>query len=409
MKNILNTLVAFILIFFVLPNAVSASTLYLSPRGSSIYSGNVTSVQIRLSAGTDAVNGVSAYLSYPADKLDVAWVSPGSAFAIEAEKSYGGGIIKISRGNINPVSGDVNVGTIGFKGKGTGAAAVSFIGGSAAPRASDSSDSLNLGASRGGVFNVVAGGAPPKPAQASSTKTPPDSQVAQLLINDIKITSVSSSSAIISWKTNGEADSLVDYGLEQDKYFLNTSDAKLTLDHNLKLENAFLTAGLKLHFKIKSKDAEGREASSEDQVLQLLGYQVRVKVLDEAGNPVSGIEVWLYSEPAKAITDANGEAVFDNVSPGKHLAVVKSGEGDKPTEVEVSADSVSGTDAVIKINNTVNKSAIKGIPQLILAVAVIIIMLAVVAAVVVIWKRKKQGNPPTQGLYPKPPVVNNTS
>ncbi|MBI2338398.1 carboxypeptidase regulatory-like domain-containing protein [Candidatus Daviesbacteria bacterium] len=415
-----------IFIFFILPKTSFASTFYLSPGGGSVYTGGVTSVQIRLSTGGDAVNGASAYLSYPADKLDVAWVSGGSAFAIEAEKSFGGGIIKVSRGSINPVSGDVNVATIGFKGKSAGSAAVSFIGGSAAPRASDSSDSLNLGGSRGGVYNVVAGGAPAKPAQASSTKASPGNNIAQLLISDIKATA-SVSSATIAWKTNGEADSVVEYGLEQDKYFLNASDAKLTLDHSLKLENAFLTPGLKLHFRIKSKDAEGHETSSEDQILQLLGYQVKVKVVDEAGNPLSGVEVWLYSEPVKAVTDANGEATFDNVSPGKHLAVVKSGDGDRSTEIEVSADSApvaasealpgtaSGTAAtvkpaaVIKISSAAKQPVTLGVPQQILAVLVITIILAAAGAVVILKRRKKQGSPPNPEPYPKPPAVNNTS
>lgn len=404
-------------IFLLLPKSAFASTLYLSPGGGTIYTGGVTSVQIRLSAGGDAVNGVSAFLSYPADKLDVAWVSAGGAFAIDAERTYGGGIIKVSRGNINPVSGDVNVATIGFRGKSAGSAAVSFIGGSQAPRASDSSDSLNLGGSRGGVFNVVAGGAPVKAAQENPKNTSPGTPAVQLLISDIKVTSVSTNSAEVTWKTNSDSDSLVDYGLEKDKYFLSASDGNLTLNHSIKLENPFLTAGQKLHFRVKSKDSGGREASGEDQTLQLTGYQVRVKVVDEAGNPVSGVEVQLYSDPIKAVTGTNGEAVFENISPGRHLAVVKSANGDQSTEVQVLATtSQKATYSQIKINK---KPAIGWNSPQVLVAAGLITVLAVGGVIVIFKRRKKKAGPPSGGVtapvmvtpvnitnLPRPPVTN---
>lgn len=419
MSNVLLFLASVLLMLFVIPKSTLASTLYLSPGSGNIYIGGTTSVQVRLNAGGDAVNGVSAFLSYPADKLDVAWVSSGSAFAIEAEKTYGGGIIKISRGNIGGVTGNVNVATIGFRGKSAGSATVAFIGGSQAPRASDSSDSLNLGGSRGSVFNVIAGS--PPAAKTGTTKASPGTAIAQLLINEIRITDISTNSAVISWKTNGESDSLVDYGVEKDKYFLSASDGNLTLNHSIKLENPFLTAGKKLHFRIKSKDNEEREVGSEDQTLQLVGYQVRIKVVDEADNPVSGVEVWLYSEPLKAVTDANGEAIFDNVALGQHLAVVKSSNGDQSVEVQVSENnalSVSDNTLVSTASATVaskgpvystikisrKSTAFWALPQILLP-AGLIIVLAAGGVIVFIKRRKKKADPPTSSGTTAPVMV----
>lgn len=434
MKKFIYILIVFF-IFLILPKSAFASTLTLSPASGSIYIGSVTSVQVRLNAGGDSVNAVSAFLSYPADKLEVAWVTPGSAFAIEAEKSFGSGVIKISRGNLSGVSGNVNVATIGFRGKSAGSATVAFIGGSAAPRASDSSDSLNLGGSSGGVFNVAAGA--PKPSPASSPVASSSSSITQLIISDLTATAVATNGATINWKTNGQSDSLVEYGVEKDKYFLSASDGNLSLNHSIKLENSFLTPGLEVHYRVKSKDDEEHEAVSEDQLLQLTGYQVVVQVVDEAGNPLPGLEVLLYSDPKKAVTDTKGEAVFNNVSPGKHIAVVKLANGQKTQEVEVFSPStinsdktatgtVSGATAqrkpnytVVKINPVVKQPATNlSFPQILVAVG-IIILLTIVAVVVIVIKKNNQSAPPSSPgggtaapqitVTPVDPNINNLS
>lgn len=403
-----------IVAFFLLPKSTFASTLYLSPGGGAISIGGITSIQVRLSAGGDAVNGVSAFLSYPADKLDVAWVSPGSAFAIEAEKSYGGGSIKISRGNISGVTGDVNVATIGFRGKSTGSATVSFVGGSAAPRASDSSDSLNLGGSRGGVYNVAAG--VPKPAAKASPSSSSGTQVTQLIISNVTVSAVSTNTATVSWQTNGKSDSFIEYGLEKDKYFLSTGSTQLATSHSLKLENALLGPGLKIHFRVKSKDSDNHEAMSEDQELQLTGYQVKIKVTDEAGNPLSGVEVWLYSDPVKAVTDTNGEAIFNNVSPGKHLAVVKAPDGDKSSEVLVAADTsgpAGSNYAVIKINKPVKQSPKIfpekiTLPQILALSAGIAVLLILIGTTMMLRRRKTRPPKPLDEVPGQPDIYNSS-
>ena len=147
LRKIILIIPIFIISSIVLSGSAFASTLHLSPSSSTVGVGSTMSVQVRLNTAGESVNGISAYLSYPADKLDVAWISYGSAFSIAAEGAYGGGGIRISRGNISGVSGNLLIATIGFRGKAQGSGTVSFIGGSAAPRASDSSDSLNLGGS----------------------------------------------------------------------------------------------------------------------------------------------------------------------------------------------------------------------------------------------------------------------
>ena len=278
MKIMLKTILSifsWILIYLFWVNSVSASTLYLSPGSGSINQGGTLAVQVRLNTQGEGVNAVSAYLSYPEDKLSVSYVKGGSSFAIEAENSFGGGAVKISRGSISPVSGNVTVATIGFKGKALGNATVAFIGGSAVPRASDSSDSLNLGASSGGAYKIVAQQAQQADQTAKASPTTAPKTAIQLIaekpkISDIKVGNIGTSSATINWKTDKPADSTVDYGLEKGKYFITNSDDKLVTEHSLNLPGQILTPGTKFYFRILAKDAQGNTGQSDDMDFQLL-------------------------------------------------------------------------------------------------------------------------------------------
>lgn len=254
----------FIFSFLIFVPYAKASTLYLSPGSTNMPAGSVVSVSVGINTGGESVNGVSAYLSYPSDKLEVAWVSAGSAFSIEAEATYGGGSIRISRGSISGVVGNVTVATIGFTGKAQGTATVAFVGGSAAPRTSDSSDSLNLGGSSGGVYTVIA----PLPI----TPTPTGGEVPKLLISNVKASAISTNSATITWETNEQSDSTLEFGLFAQDYFISISDKNLTFDHSIKVEGKALTPGTTFHFIVKSKDEAGNEAVSKDYTFKLKGF-----------------------------------------------------------------------------------------------------------------------------------------
>lgn len=146
-------LASFIL-FLYTANTSFASTFHLFSEKANINVGETIPVNVVIDTKGESVNGVSAFLSYPSDKLEVAWISYSEAFPVQAEESYENGIIKISRGSFTGEVGNVTIATIGLRGKVKGAATVSFINESAAPRTRDSSDSLNLGESSGKTFTV---------------------------------------------------------------------------------------------------------------------------------------------------------------------------------------------------------------------------------------------------------------
>jgi hypothetical protein len=390
---------AFLILIFsfliFVPHA-SASTLYLSPGSANIPQGSVVSVSIGLNTGGDSVNGVSAYLAYPADKLEVAWISYGGAFSIAAEGTYGGGGIKISRGSISGVTGSVNVATVGFRGKALGSATVAFIGGSGAPRASDSSDSLNLGGSSGGTFTVVA---PLSGGQAGKTATPSPAKDQKVPgISNINVSLISTTAATISWVTDEEASSVVEYGLQSNKYFLAAGDQALTTSHVVKIEGPVLSPGTIFHYRIRSKDTAGNEGVSADKTFKLKGYNVTLKILDKENKPLSKVQVLLYPEPDKSQTSPTGDVSFTDITAGKHVVVVKVNGFDRVSEIIVQDAPLS---QVFELNIDAKLTGLNYLYLGLIAVGLI----GLAALIVVFFLKRKQkltDNNPGQQIQPQP-------
>ncbi|MBI2049513.1 hypothetical protein HYT32_01185 [Candidatus Roizmanbacteria bacterium] len=147
-------LTSLVLVLFV-ANPAFASNFYLSSDSADITLGDaVVPVRVVIDTKSESVNGISAFLRYPNDKLEVAWISYGEAFPIQAAEINENGIIEISRGSIEGEVGNVTIATIGFKGISEGEGSISFTEGSAAPRTVDSTDSLNLEESVGKKFTI---------------------------------------------------------------------------------------------------------------------------------------------------------------------------------------------------------------------------------------------------------------
>ncbi len=111
-----------------------------------------------------------------------------------------------------------------------------------------------------------------------SSPKPPD-------IGAIIVTSITTDSAIISWTTDQPSDSFVEYG-ETPAFGSTASDAGLATSHSITLSS--LIPDRAYHFKVRSKNAEGRSASSGDNTFATLKFMART--LGDFGN-VTVIEV----------------------------------------------------------------------------------------------------------------------
>lgn len=317
----------FWLFAFVLAPVCEAANYYLSPSSTKIGVGETTGVQVRLNTNKEVVNAVSAYVSYPSDKLEVAYVSySGSAFAIAAENTFGGGLVKISRGNVSGVLGDLRVATIGFRAKTTGSANIGFTSGSAIVRESDSTNILN--GSSGSILNVT------KESQASAAS--PDSQKgATPVISDLKVDEVSTDSATITWTTDIDSDSSIEFGLDKDLYILSVNTPNLTKQHKVKVENPILLAGNIYHFIAKSKTDGGVEVRSEDSTFHLKGFNIMVRVENLLNRPLGGAEIYLDAESTNYKTGRDGKVLVSDVSPGNHILTVKFKGRERTQVIEV--------------------------------------------------------------------------
>jgi hypothetical protein len=153
--------------------AAGTPTMYLQPSSSSVSSGQVLSLAIRVDTGGQGTNAVQSDLTYTSSFLEFQSIdSNGSAYAIDAQSSGGNGSVSIARGNITDVTGDALVATVKFKVIATnGSGSVTFNNSSVLLRTSDSTDIL--GAKVNGSYSIPGSGAGTAPPPAASTTPPP--------------------------------------------------------------------------------------------------------------------------------------------------------------------------------------------------------------------------------------------
>ena len=302
----------------------AAGNFYLSPASKSVSQGASFAVAIRVNSSSP-INAVQANLSYPADKLNfVSISSAGSAFALQVESSAGNGSVRIARGLIGTTSGDKLIATVTFRAKvNSGSAVVSFAGGT---QAVNSSGGAVVTASSGGTYTFTNPPPPPPPPPPPDTVAPK--------ISDVKVTATSFKGATIEWKTDEDATSAVEFGVNT-KYGLAGETAGVTKAHKVTIVSEILIAGVTYHFRVKSADSAGNASVGQDGTFKTKGYLVRIKVVDNQGKPVQGAKVTLASEPQTTKTDKAGIATFSDVAAGKHLVTVETGGKVQTSSIDV--------------------------------------------------------------------------
>lgn len=261
---ILLVLISLTLIGF--PEIISAqsATLYFSPASGTFTEGESFWVALMVNTGTDAVNALAAYLTYPEDKLQPLGVdTAGSVIEMWAEKNFSGGRIEISGGVPTPgFSGVKKIIALGFKVKvSSGSATLTFSDDSAVVTDAENKDIFSLSTSGEGKYAFI-----PKPAAPSTPSTPstPSQTGAKPqppVISEIAVGGITQSGATIYWKTDQEANAVVEYGFTQ-AYGSSTTDDQLAKEHSLVISG--LSPEALYHFRVKSKTAAGKEAASED-------------------------------------------------------------------------------------------------------------------------------------------------
>jgi hypothetical protein len=145
---------------FLFANSAQASVLYFKPLGGNITPNVVFPVEIHLSSEpSESITSTSVYFNYPADKLEIVSVKAGSSFPVNLGNSYSNGTFAMTRNNINGVTGDVVVATVGFKAKMANTwAELTFVDGIKAALA-DNTETLDMDWTKKNIarFNIKEG------------------------------------------------------------------------------------------------------------------------------------------------------------------------------------------------------------------------------------------------------------
>jgi hypothetical protein len=108
-------------------------------------------------------------------------------------------------------------------------------------------------------------------------------------ITNINVIDIAENSVTVHWETDVRATSQVEYGKTPDYGFNTTLDVRLSFHHYVTIDN--LELGTTYHFRVKSKDKAGTEATSEDKTFTTLA-QVTIIVHAPTNTP-EGEVVWM--------------------------------------------------------------------------------------------------------------------
>lgn len=319
-----------ILAVLILPedSLAQSATLYFTPTTGTFSQGESFWVVIMVNTGSQAVNAVAAYFSYPEDQLEPLGINTaGSVMTIFAEKNTGAGKIEISGGTPNPgFTGIYKIASVGFRVKtSSGTAKLQLSEDSAVLTNAENKNILSLTSSGQGNYAF----------KARSTALQQPSEPLKPVISEVKVNSVTRDMAVIAWKTDQPADSIVEYGLAEG-YEFTVSDDKLTKDHALTISELLpLTL---YHFKAKSQTATGQISVSQALTFSTRGYLTEIQVLQHPERtPLAEAEVVFLGPPETTkMTDKDGKVVLD-LAEGKQWISVKYGENSIRQRLDISA------------------------------------------------------------------------
>lgn len=274
------------LIFLTQATPALAASLYFSPASGTYAKGSTLRVNIGINTGGEGINAVQANFSYPADKLQFTSLSTsGSALTIIAERTGGGGFVKLAGGTPNPgFSGSKHLGSAYFKVlANTSSASLTFMGDSAVLRNSNNQNVLSGRGSANFTFSAsLPSPTPAAPLQVSNVSASP-----------------SADHVTISWATDIPSTSTVEYGLDT-RYGLATSSAQPSTDHQLTL-TLFLLPGITYHYQVKSTGSAGIEATSPDLTFTIPGSTPAPSPSSSVQLPLPTNQNWLFVAGLAAI------------------------------------------------------------------------------------------------------------
>lgn len=123
------------------------------------------------------------------------------------------------------------------------------------------------------------------------------------IIHSVQIEDVNATSTVITWKTNEEADSLINYGLDKDYGVVRDPRAD-KVEHTIVLDN--LLSDTDYFFRITSSDAEGNQGISSD-----FTFRTPKKPSDDFDKP--GLAEYIIKDGVGGLSQEGIEAVLQAI------------------------------------------------------------------------------------------------
>jgi peptidoglycan hydrolase-like protein with peptidoglycan-binding domain/chitodextrinase len=131
---------------------------------------------------------------------------------------------------------------------------------------------------------------------STTTKaTPPPADTTPPTLSSVSVGSITTTGATISWNTNENADTQVEYGLTTSYGQSTTLNSTLTTTHSQSL--TALSSGTLYHYRVKSKDAAGNSAVSLDNT-----FTTQAAPDTQAPNTVSGMSAGSITQTSALLT-----------------------------------------------------------------------------------------------------------
>lgn len=356
-------------------NVYAAGQFSLSPSVGSVNNGGSFSVTLRINPGTN-ITSVETTISYDASKVQYQSLSySGTQLAVGLLENISSGTIRIDRGNITPVAGDILIAKLNFKaitGSGTagfsvsgnaelGGSYINPTGGSAnvtlktpptsdpdptptdpTPTPTDPTPSPTpSNPSNGGSGNNN----PPKDSQSPNQGIKPATPTKAETPGAVSIQDSPVNSEFTKAKTTittSEASKVsIAYGTSQDNLAFTTPETELGTSHEVVFDENLLIPGTTYYYQISAINGKGEAFYSEVKSFKTKGYTLRLTILDKEKKPFKNKTIELHSDPLISKTDNKGVVEFNDVPPGEHTVVYS--KGSKKYEQKIAVDDVAAT------------------------------------------------------------------
>lgn len=169
-----------------------------------------------------------------------------------------------------------------------------------------------------GAGEASGGGPPPPPPP------PPPGDGTPPTISGVTVSDITETSARITWTTNEPATSLVDYGASA--IYGQTSGDSLSLTHNHTVILGGLTNGTLYHFRVRSADGAGNQATSADGTFTTVaGIDITPPIISAiTATDITGARAtitWTTNEPAGTALEYGATIAYGSVASNPTLTL----------------------------------------------------------------------------------------